>query len=173
MKLPGALRQTMFPREFRIPESPLADDAILQLERIAHRITDQAKALSDEPQPKEDRKAFLAEIGTGMWRLRQKMTQADTGKPLEEMRRAYRHFESVWDTLEKDGVKIYDHTGEDFDAGKSLKVLAYQPTVGLSRERVTETIKPTIYAGDDLLQLGEVIVGTPEKQPKNQTGVNS
>jgi hypothetical protein len=60
-------------------------------------------------------------------------------------------------------VKIYDHTGEEFDAGRSIKVLAYQPTPGLTRERVTDTIKPTIYVHDDLVQIGEVIVGTPER----------
>jgi hypothetical protein len=164
VKNSGGLRQALFPREFRIPKAQWSDGAIEQLERIAHLIRDQehTKAQRKEPQLSTDRKAFLAEVGTGLWRLRQKMTQPGTDKPLDEMRRAYRHFESVWDTLEKDGVKIYDHTGEDFDAGRTLTVLAYQPTEGLRRERVTETIKPTIYAGDDLVQLGEVIVGTPE-----------
>jgi hypothetical protein len=164
MNTSGRLRQMMFPREFRIPATPWDADAVAQLERVAQLITDQAResAQCRESDSAADRKAFLAEIGTGLWRLRQKMTQPGTNKPLDEMRRAYRHFESVWDTLEKDGIKIYDHTGENFDAGRSIKVLAYQPTPGLRRERVTETIKPTIYAKDDLVQMGEVIVGTPE-----------
>ena len=164
MNTSGRLRQMMFPREFRIPATPWDADAVAHLERIAQLITDQAhyEAQRKETEVSTDRKVFLAEVGTGLWRLRQKMTQPGTTKPLEEMRRAYRHFESVWDTIEKDGVKIYDHTGEDFDAGRSIKVLAYQPTPGLRRERVTETIKPTIYANDDLVQMGEVIVGTPE-----------
>ena len=44
----------------------------------------------------------------------------------------------------------------------SLKVLAFQPTPGLTRERIVETIKPTIYFADQTLQMGEVIVATPE-----------
>jgi hypothetical protein len=154
----------MFPQEFRISEAPWTADEITQLERIAEVITGWLNSGNhgDGLKPSDDHKAFLAEVGTGLWRLRQKMIQPGTNKPLEEMRRAYRHFESVWDTLAKDGVEILDHTGEEFDAGRSIKVLAYQPTPGLRRERVTETIKPTIYAKDDLVQMGEVIVGTPE-----------
>jgi hypothetical protein len=164
MKHSGGLRQKMFPREFRIPEAPWPDDTVTQLERIAEQITEHVSAEKSrgESQSSAGNKAFLAEVATGLWRLRQKMTHPGTSKPLDEMRRAYRHLESVWDALERDGVKIYDHTGEDFDAGRSIKVLAYQPTVGLTRERVTETIKPTIYVNDERVQMGEVIVGTPE-----------
>jgi hypothetical protein len=163
MKIPGELRQKLFPSEFRIPEAAWSEDAIEQLVRIADQIAKQAEEKPVEPGSSSVRSAFLGEVGTGLWRLRQKMVEPQTGKPLEEMRRAYRHFESVWDALERDGVKIYDHTGEEFDAGRSIKVLAYQPTPGLTRERVTDTIKPTIYVHDDLVQIGEVIVGTPER----------
>jgi hypothetical protein len=165
MKHSGDLRQRMFPREFRIPEPAWPENAVAHLERIADQI---AKHM-DEGKPRADLRsraahnAFLVEVGTGLWRLRQKMTQPGTNIPRDEMRRAYRHFESVWEALEHDGVKIYDHTGEDFDAGRSITVLAYQPTDSLSRERVVETIKPTIYIHDNLVQIGEVIVGVPEK----------
>jgi hypothetical protein len=96
------------------------------------------------------------------------MIQPDTGRPLEEMKRAYRHFESVWDALSEEGVKIYDHTGEIFDLGRSLQVMSFQPTVGLTRDMIIETIKPTIYFKDNLVQTGEVIVGTPEGLPSEQ-----
>lgn len=164
MKSSGTLRQMMFPREFRIPEAAWPEDAVEQLERIADQLAKRADADKgrEESRSATGHQAFLAEIGTGLWRLRQKMVQPGTDRPLEEMRRAYRHLESVWDALEKDGVKIYDHTGEDFDAGRSINVLAYQPTAGLTRERVLETIKPTIYVNSERVQMGEVIVGTPE-----------
>jgi hypothetical protein len=164
MRISGELRQRLFPPEFRIPEAPWSEDAIQQLGQLAEEITKELreKEARVEPKSSPSRGAFLAEVGTGLWRLRQKMLQPGTDRPLEDMRRAYRHFESVWDALARDGVKIYDHTGEDFDAGRSIKVLAYQPTAGLSRERVLETIKPTIYVNDDRVQMGEVIVGTPE-----------
>lgn len=158
------LLQLKFPKEFRIAGSLWSDDAVATLERIAELIARNrnTKDAAKDAQAAGPRKNFLADVGTGLWRLRQKMTQPGSAKPLDEMRRAYRHFESVWDALLHEGVKVYDHTGEDFDVGKSLKVLAFQPSHGLKRERVLETIKPTIYVNDDLVQMGEVIVGTPE-----------
>jgi hypothetical protein len=161
-------RQMLFPREFQIPDSPWKEGEVEQLEQIAVRVEEMSRARievdgsRDQARIKQKRNDFLSEIGTGLWRLRQKMTQPGTDKPTEEMRRAYRHLESIWDTLQKDGVNIYDHTGQDFDAGKSLKVLAFQPSPGLRRERVIETIKPTVYVGEEMIQMGEVIVGTPE-----------
>ena len=106
---------------------------------------------------------MLADIGTGLWRLRQKMVKPGTNLPLDEMRRPYRHLESVWDALVQAGAEIQDHTDKPFDPGMSLRVISYQPTPGVRRERVIETIKPTIYFKGKPIQMGEVIVGRPEK----------
>src|SRR5205823_4748853 len=103
-----------------------------------------------------------ADVGTGLWRLRQKMVQPGTDRPLDEMRRAYRHLESIWDALVQAGVEILDHTGALFDSGMSLRVIAFQPTPGLGHEKVIETIKPTIYYAGQPIQVGEVIVETPD-----------
>lgn len=166
MTLTDGIRQLMFPKEFRIEEPTCLPDAVESLEQVIELLVRQldTRRLEGNSATAAHRNAFLIDLATGLWRLRQKMIQPESGKPLEEMRRAYRHFESVWDALLQEGVKVYDHTGEDFDAGKSLKVLAFQPTHGLRRERVTETIKPTIYINDDLAQMGEIVVGTPEDQ---------
>ena len=43
------------------------------------------------------------------------------------------------------GLEIKDHTGDAFDYGLPLKVVTSQPTLGLTKESVLETIKPTIY----------------------------
>jgi hypothetical protein len=51
----------------------------------------------------------------------------------------------------------------------SLKVLCFQPTPGLRRERVIETIKPTIYFKGKTIQMGEVIVGKPEAAGRPHT----
>jgi hypothetical protein len=90
------------------------------------------------------------------------MRQPGTDRPLDEMRRAYRHLESTWDALAQAGVEIIDHTGAPFDAGLAIKVLAYQPMPDLTRERVLETLKPSVYFKGERLQMGEVIVATPE-----------
>jgi hypothetical protein len=105
---------------------------------------------------------MVADIGTGLWRMRQKMVKPGTDEPLEEMRRVYRHFESVWDSIVQAGADIQDHTDDLYSSGTSLRVIAFQPTADIERETVTETLKPTIYFRGRLIQMGEVIVATPE-----------
>jgi hypothetical protein len=107
---------------------------------------------------------LLADIGTGLWRLRLKMLPAGARQPSEENRRSYKQLEAIMDTLTAASVQIRDHTGEAFPRGGiyNLKVLAYEPTSGLAREQVIETIKPTIYLQNRVIQIGEVVIGTPE-----------
>lgn len=77
------------------------------------------------------------------------------------MRGAFRHLDSVWDTLGEIGIEILDQTGAPYNSGLELEVLAFQPTEGLAHEQVLETIRPGIYLGARRLQIGQVIVGTP------------
>ena len=106
---------------------------------------------------------LLADVTTGLWRLRLKMLPA-TKDSAEPNRRSYKQLEAILDTLTAAEVQIRDHTGEAVPRGGiyTLRVLAYEPTSGLSREQVIETIKPTIYLRDQVIQVGEVIIGTPE-----------
>jgi hypothetical protein len=56
---------------------------------------------------------------------------------------------------------VKDHTGDVFDYGMPLKVVTTQPSPGINKERVTETIKPTIYWQNKIIQMGEVVIATP------------
>jgi hypothetical protein len=157
----SAIRQLLFPREFRIAASqwPVSlEQSLLRLARF-----DESAPRLQGPAFGEDELRLLADIGTGLWRLKQRMVKPGTSQPLDEMHRPFRHLESVWDALIQGGAEIRDHTDEPFDPGLSLKVVSYQPTPGLGRERVIETIKPTIYFKGTPIQMGEVIVGRPEK----------
>lgn len=157
--LRSALRQRSFPAEFRIAVPRWPEELLTALERVRRSLA--------EPRPPSGRSpddpALLAHIGVGLWRLRRRIVRPWTDRPPEdEKRRASRLLESVWDTLEGAGVEIVDHTDQAFNAGMSLKVIAFQPTPGLEREMVIETIKPTVYIHDQLVQTGEVVVGTPD-----------
>jgi len=172
MALLSAVRQLWFPSEFRIVASPWPahlEQTLLQIGQLGETTQSEPKDQVSNEQPPP----FLADIGTGLWRLRQKMVKPGTDQPLDEMRRPFRHLESVWDALVQAGTKIQDHTDKPFDAGLSLKVIAYQPMPGLARERVIETIKPSIYFKDKMIQMGEVIVGEPQKDetPPGNSGL--
>lgn len=103
----------------------------------------------------------FAHIATNAWRAKVKMVDSDTGEAKEEMKRVYRHIEAIFEALKQIGVEITDHTGRAYDSGMALKVISFEPTAGLSKEEIKETIKPTVVWRGRLIQMGEVIVGTP------------
>jgi hypothetical protein len=105
---------------------------------------------------------FWTDLGCAAWKLRQKMFDHKTGEPKEEMRHLVRNVETIWDRLSEIGLEIQDHTGQPFDSGQSLEVLAFQPTPGVQRETVAETVRPTIYFMGRRILMGQVIVATPE-----------
>jgi hypothetical protein len=159
MKAWTRFKQLRYPREFRIPDSAWPEE----FDRFLREWRDirMAAPASKGPELGEKLEKLMADIGTGLWRLRQKMLDPDTGKPREDMRRAFRHLESVWDAIHGEGFEIQDHAGNPFDSGQALIPIAFQETPGLSREVVLETIKPTIYFRKKAIQVGEVIVGKP------------
>src|SRR5262249_51838453 len=83
----------------------------------------------------------------------------------EAARRTRRHTATIEDALTDLGVTAQDYDGASFRSGTSLRVLAFQPVPGLTAETVVETVKPSIYFQGHLIQMAEVIVGTPEPSP--------
>jgi hypothetical protein len=106
-----------------------------------------------------DWQRLLADVATLVWRARLRAGAApDAAGALGRVRR---DLEALADRLDEGGVEVLDHTGEPYDPGKSLRVLAFQPTPGAAGESVGETVRPTVYYRGDWIQMGEVIVHTP------------
>jgi hypothetical protein len=103
----------------------------------------------------------LAAIVTSAWKARARMISAVDGEPHEETRRVFRHIESMFDAFDRLGLRAKDHTGDAFDYGMPLNVVTTQPTPGLAKERVIETIKPTIYWNQTIIQTADVVIATP------------
>lgn len=169
-QLGGAVRQLAQPREFRIQPVAYSPEMLDLIERLALSMGTKPAAPGpavEETVQYQQLMSFminlLSQVGTGLWRLRQKMVKAGSDEPLDEMRRAFRHLESTWDALVQAGVEIQDHTGQAVPEGGvyALKAIAYEATPGIDREQVIETVKPSIYFRSQRIQMGEVIVGTP------------
>ena len=172
MGVGGTIRQWMYPKEFRIDPPLWPAELLRAFERLGEsmRVGQQHEGGVASGRPLEsDQLGLMTQLSTGLWRMRNKMVEAATGRPREEMRRTYRHLESVWDALVEAGFEIQDHTGTPFDAGMSLKVIAYQPMAAMVREEVIETIKPSVYFKGRRVQMGEVIVGRPEVESAEAT----
>ncbi len=174
MSFIASIRQLFYPAEFRIapPDMPLKFYSILERyfasgdaddSREQHRIR-----VFDRSGPSGEFPQFLAQLATGLWRLKQTMVKPGTEEPLEETRRGWRHFSSLWDLLIENEIEIRDHTGAPYQAGMPVSVIAFQPTQGIKHEQIVETIRPTIFYKKQILQVGEVIVASPPATEDNR-----
>ena len=86
---------------------------------------------------------MLVELATGVWRLRGKLAANepdDTENSAKLLRSLMRQVNSMADALREAGVHVQDHTGEPFDAGQSVDMVAYAVSDAVGRETVVETI---------------------------------
>jgi hypothetical protein len=105
-------------------------------------------------------RSSICAIATAAWRLRRTLAPAAAPIP-DEMRRILHHLMAIQDALSELGITVQEHDRTPFITGTALKVLTFQQTPDLLHELVLETIKPSIYLRGELIQMGEVIVGTP------------
>ncbi len=163
------LRQLKYPAEFRIKSPVWPKEMLSSFEKLipileSDKNSEPTAPAEPDPDWLRNQFQFLGDIGTGLWRLKKNKVQPGTDRPLDEMRKAYRHLESVWDSLKEAGIEIQDHTNTPYDQGMSLKVISLQPVGGIDRERVIETITPSTYYKGHMIRMGEVIVGTIGRQ---------
>lgn len=103
--------------------------------------------------------AALATVVTRVWLAHRLARHANpVNRPLvRELDLALREFQNA-------GFRVQDHTGERYDPGQALLVVAFE-TRDVATELVVETLRPSIYQDDDRalrhLQRGEVVVAVP------------
>ena len=56
--------------------------------------------------------SLLADTGTGLWRIREKLVFAGNSKPNGELISIYRPFDSTWNKLAQAGLEIKGHDGD-------------------------------------------------------------
>ena len=105
-------------------------------------------------------KGVLA-IATSAWRAKAKMVDATTGEVHREMARVYKDIERIYRHLEEIGFTIKNHTGDPYDDGQPMKVITSQPRQDATRKYVLETLLPTVYWNDRIIQHGEIEIAIP------------
>ena len=97
----------------------------------------------------EDR-AALARLAEGVWRLHRRGKEQPWAENLVEY---------FGDTLRELDVKIIDRTGKEYLTGETIEVLHSEAPEGSAKLVITETIRPTIQVGDQIVLLGQVVLG--------------
>lgn len=170
--IPDDPLKTMKPiTDFGIPKAPWSEaEAAIEMLARMHA----AQPRRHEKGTREDGASVpfvvvkaIVEIGTQLWKAKAKMVDSTSGEVRDEMKKVFRHIESSFAALEAISVEVKDHTGDSFDYGLPLKVVTSQPTPGISKEQVIETVRPTIYWQKQIIQMGEVVIAVPlEESPK-------
>ena len=81
---------------------------------------------------------MVVDVGTLVWRVKRRLY--DMGQLPKEMQRISRDLQSTWDAFSQRGIEIRDHTGETYVSGMAVKVITSQPMVGLSCQKIIETL---------------------------------
>jgi hypothetical protein len=169
----ASVRQLAYPKAIRIQQPTNLLNGLERLEPAIQELeARQAPQAVPARSADEDLLRIVALAGVGLWRIRQKLVRPGSDEPIDGAQKALRHVQALWDGLAQAGVKILDHTGEVLPGGGaySISIVGFQPTAGVTREVVLETIKPTVYYRDRMVQMGEVIVAKPENP---ESGVSS
>jgi hypothetical protein len=170
------MRQWCYPPEFRIPRppgQPLEDDVNTVLQTLSEAIRSlSAEASGAEIQPLAnavDDHAFIGDLATRLWRLRNCLQQPGSQEPAAGVERGYRHLERLFARLEDLGIRVVDRTGGFYDPGMALTVVSSEPMDGIGRKIIKETITPTVYKNEELIQVSQVVVGIPSlAEPESQ-----
>ena len=167
--LAGFLTQCVYNRSIQIrQEIPKKDleDAITGAVRTWIEYQKLPPPPSDPGPVSKDQLTNLANIGIGLWRLKNNIEKQSQKEASEDLRRASRHLDTIWDAYTNAGFQIIDQINKPYDPGMDLRVLTFDRVPGLKREMIVETICPTIYYKHELLQRGEIVVGTPDLPDK-------
>ena len=153
-------------KQVRFPELPLEEalTALRRLEALVREPPSPPRSPGTAGPFADDAEGMAAAFGglaTHVWRAYGKTIDPVTGQTRDEMRRIHRHIEGALDVLQQMGLTINDWINQPYDAGLPVKVLTFQPAPGVTRDTILETVRPTVMWKNRLVQLGEVVVGTP------------
>lgn len=163
------IHQLTFPREWRI-DTPLAIPCETEGSDITEREEDDLQIKSNDTSDVIDH--MVAEFATCLWYLKTKHFRRewkgdDNNDDDPRARRALGRITRGVDMLSKYGVEIDDPTNRRYPQGgeNMMKPIEFQPTDGITFDRVTETVLPIVYHNDCLVQRGEVFVAVPREAP--------
>ena len=168
MPLTKALHDLLTPAPLRLPQPAWPEGLTDALRALAESLRWEAIRGPQHAQPQDDLPVdALADLATSLWRLRRRLVGGPGGtSPRQGLEREFYHLQAAVAALARAGVEARDHDGMLFsDHGSdALDPIAFQPTAGLDRQRVIQTVEPTIFVRGQWARMGKVIVGVPENE---------
>lgn len=104
---------------------------------------------------------LISEMAIGLWRLQNQLIREAGNKTDAKGKRSYKQLKRLFVILEQAGITIQDKTGKSYDPGLMVKVISSEPCDTATRDIILETLSPAVFHKENILRLGEIIVGKP------------
>jgi len=156
-----SVRQALQPGPIRIP-APYAYEGLPSSEAAA---TNEPSVGGRDSSTMDEQLVIaiktLAAVATALWRAKAKLDAESQAELPAELRNLPRHIQAAWDALDAGKVQVDDFAGQRYVPGMAVNILTFQPLEGIGSEIIHETIKPSVYFNNTLIQRADVIVGRP------------
>jgi len=149
---------------FAIPDAAWPSEEIVTeilLSLITSRPGAEPTRVTPSTEAKTDYFRVMVAVANHAWSARNEITDPRTGQFRQEMQAFGKHIDAMFQILAEFGIVAHDHTGQPYDEGQSLKVVESIPAPGLNQKLVTETVLPSIFWNNRVIQNGEVRIATP------------
>jgi hypothetical protein len=162
-------RQMIHHGPFRIAE-PL-DFVIVSKDALAGQEDTQAGRMTAQNMDADFKHVLqtVAAVATALWRVRTKLESESNAELPSELRHLPRHIQAAWDALASGGVQVQDPRGQRYVPGMAVNPITFQPMEGVGTEIIHETIKPSVFYKDVLIQRADVIVARPVEDKATTT----
>ncbi len=104
----------------------------------------------------------LAEHAIELWRLERRLNKFLSNIPEDQKEVLHNSLRKLKRYLEKNDIDILDQTGQKYDDGMNLEILAVEKDPVLEHPIIKETKEPTILYKDQVIHPGKVIIANTE-----------
>jgi len=160
------LKQLVYPKEFRIePGNGLTPDVLVRVDNLSQLLEKNAR----EPQPGNDDAAV--ELAIAWWEARKRSKRMEEllgaeepgfGPHVRRMKDILKQMEQR--VIKEMGIEIIDIEGEVWNKDDyRFEVLGGESVSGISHPFVASTLKPAVIRHGSFLQMGKILVNSPEE----------
>lgn len=104
----------------------------------------------------------LVELAIELWRLERRLAKVLSALPEDQRESINNSVQKLKRYLDKNDIEILDHTGQKYDEGQNLEILAVEKDPNVPEPMIKETKEPTILYKGQVIHIGKVITVSKE-----------
>ncbi len=102
----------------------------------------------------------LIQLAIEIWRVEKKITKLETFLPENQRKGIKNSIQKFKSYFEKYDIEVIDYTGQKFNEGLNLDILAFEKDSKIKESIIKETMEPTIMCKGQVVKKAKIIVVT-------------